>query len=143
MRLPAPKKKRVTPVLRFDAAVVTSGERVLLARRPENGLYAGMWEPPLFSVDDDLPVFLSSCFKGAVERQRADGFRHVLTHRTMEIDVGLYVVPRAKKRVAPPSPYVETRWFDFAALEQGRDVALSRLARKSLESALKLTAPED
>jgi len=142
-RLPTPKKKRVTPILRFDAAVVTSGERVLLAKRPEDGLYAGMWEPPLFSENDALPVFLSCCFKGSVERRKAGGFRHVLTHRTMDIDVGLYVLPRAKKRIAPPKPYVEARWFDVEELQPGTDVALSRLARRSLEHARKLTRPDD
>ena len=45
--IPAAKKKKASPEFHFDALVIRRGDKILLERRPEEGLLAGMWCLPL------------------------------------------------------------------------------------------------
>lgn len=52
---PAPRKRDPVPRLEFGVAVVTAGARVLVVRRPEDGLLGGMWEFPGEEASGDEP----------------------------------------------------------------------------------------
>jgi A/G-specific adenine glycosylase len=49
---PAPPKKRVVPTARIVLAVVHDGDRVLLERRPDDGLLGGLWAFPEERLSD-------------------------------------------------------------------------------------------
>jgi A/G-specific adenine glycosylase len=44
--IPARRKAKARPILRWVAALVRRGDRLLLARRPDEGLFASLWELP-------------------------------------------------------------------------------------------------
>jgi A/G-specific adenine glycosylase len=44
--IPARRKAKARPTLRWIAALVRRGDRLLLARRPDEGLFASLWELP-------------------------------------------------------------------------------------------------
>jgi A/G-specific adenine glycosylase len=55
-----PRKK--TPCFTVTAAVISRGDRVLLAKRPSDGLLGGLWEFPGGTLEDD-DEDLESCLK--------------------------------------------------------------------------------
>jgi len=134
-RLPRLGARRAPTPVRAAAAVVVhrASGRVLLGRRPPDGLYGGMWEPPMVEVgqriEEHIAVHRAFEFlpRGA-HLEQAGEVTHVLSHRRMEIMVLRAVVTRAGRCAKRPSPYVELAWQSPPA------VALSTLARKLLRA---------
>ncbi len=110
---------------------------VLLARRKSEGLFGGLWEPPLFEGEGKpghaelVKRFPPALF--ALDARPSARVTHVLSHRRMTI-----AVHRATtKRVDPstldlPEVYESAALFDLASLEK---VGISTLARKVLAGA--------
>ena len=130
------------------AAVVWHGGRVLLARRAAQGLFGGMWEPPLVeasSLAAAHPALAAFGIDAAALRlvSRAP-LRHVLSHRTLSV-----AVARGAPTSPPslpsdlPAPYDRAALVDPPAAPGG----VSTLAAKILAAApdpdapLVLTAP--
>ena len=130
------------------AAVVWHGGRVLLARRAAQGLFGGLWEPPLVeakTLDDAAPILGAFGIDTAALRLVSrTPVRHVLSHRSLSV-----AVARAAPATAPslpaeaPPPYDRIALADPGAAPGG----LSTLAAKILAAApdpgspLVLTAP--
>ena len=132
-QLPHAGPKRAPLVVERAALVFVAHERVLLARRVRDGLFGGMWEPPLIerAPEGDLRAAFGRLVGARVPRLDARGsVTHVLTHRRMEIEV-----LRAERRSRPPdvhlqpgSPYDALEW-----VLPGRPLrGLTTLARKVL-----------
>jgi len=92
--IPAAKLKRASPELHFDAVALRWGDRLLLERRPEEGLLAGLWCLPLFSREGagpsdskDLNEQLRAWFGVELELDASAGpeVRHVFSHRIWQI----------------------------------------------------------
>lgn len=92
---PAPKQKPDVPVVNVGVAVLRDARgRILLVRRPETGLLAGMWElPGCATSNGDAPEDAAVSAAGRVLRQgdvalRSDEpvvvVRHVFSHRIEE-----------------------------------------------------------
>jgi A/G-specific adenine glycosylase len=83
--IPAPKKKKASSEHHYWAVGLTWGSRLLLERRPDGGLLAGMWCLPLVErVSEDAPGALVHEQLGvpvAFEDAPARGVKHVFTHR--------------------------------------------------------------
>ena len=132
--LPHLSKKKPPSPQSLVAAVVDDGEgRVLLAQRRPEGLFGGMWEPPMVAGETLSAVRGAMGEHGISSRRRlriVGQVRHVLSHRRLTIEV---VSGRARRRwelpKAPPDPYERLAW---RAVEE---VALSTLARKVLDEA--------
>jgi A/G-specific adenine glycosylase len=107
--IPAPKKRVAQPVDKLCGLAVVSRKRLLLVKRPETGLLAGMWCLPLVT-DEDGPTELGTIFTspGALDVWRSVGMvRHVFTHRIWELDVMSATLVRRPSLL----PGIETAWI--------------------------------
>jgi A/G-specific adenine glycosylase len=136
--LPAPSPKRARPRVALWAMVVHCGERTLLMRRDPHGksaLFAGLWEPPMVEADGvEAAAAALRCLGVVTDTPLEDrgGVRHVLTHRELEVTVGVARAKRADS-VTPPAggTYDLAEWVEPDAGAR----ALSTLARKILAAA--------
>ncbi|MCG3131171.1 MAG: hypothetical protein FLDDKLPJ_01948 [Phycisphaerae bacterium] len=125
---------RTSPVLHLVALAVFRKEQTFLVRRPDRGLWAGlyMWptEEPAPRADRDA-VALELCRRllprVAAIPNHVGHLRHVLTHRRVHFDV--YVV----RVSAGARPTVAGRWKPL--LTRASDPPLSTAQRK-LEACL-------
>lgn len=116
LRVPAPKERGELPRERWWALAITKGDRLLVVRRPDEGLLAKMWCLPLVAMgDDDEPAqidraTLRKAIGGEleVERPRA-AVSHVFTHRAWELHP-LRVVVRDEPRL-PDVPDDARAWI--------------------------------
>jgi A/G-specific adenine glycosylase len=130
---PVPKARKKSPVWRLVCAVVRREDRVLLAKRPPAGLFGGLWEPPMFRAGDAgleqvLLAGLREMGLAPDSTSQRPGFRHVLTHRTLDL-TPFDVVASGQPSVGE---YQEVAWFrgpEFSGL------GLSTLARRALGAA--------
>jgi len=93
--IPAPKQRKRSPEHHFYALALRRGEKLLLERRPETGLLAGMWCLPLFerraeSGSGDASALLDLAQAGIGVPMRLsedpDGVvKHVFTHRVWHL----------------------------------------------------------
>jgi A/G-specific adenine glycosylase len=122
-RLPVTEKKPAGRTVRLCAVLATRGARAVLGKRPAEGLYAGMWEPPMLALPR---ARASEAFAraGLVPGERLGRFRHVLTHRVLDVTV---LAARARGRLSPVAPYERIGWRPLDGSS-----ALSTLARKVL-----------
>jgi len=135
-------KKPPRPVA-VVAAVVRhrASGRVLLGRRRPDGLFGGLWEPPMIEqadaeLTDDAELRRALSRHGVSVRatlEPAGKVRHVLTHRRMDVAV-LSAVAKTVWRLPkePTAPYQQLAW------RCSDQVALSTLARKLLAAAVAL-----
>lgn len=127
------KKKAPRPVSLVAAVVTDRRRRVLLAHRRAEGLFGGLWEPPMVPGHgvEQVREALGDC--GVSRRSRLTNLgrvQHVLTHRRLDVAVAGGRAARAWRLPStPPVPYEELAWTSPA------EVALSTLARKVLACA--------
>jgi A/G-specific adenine glycosylase len=113
---PIAAKKKAVPTANVQAFVVTnSKDEVLLAQRPEEGRFGGLWEPPILA---HAPSFARSLTQVA-------HLTHILSQERMEVSV-FRGATRARK---PPALTGYAQTVFTAAPET---LALSTLARKIL-----------
>ncbi|MEM9693460.1 MAG: A/G-specific adenine glycosylase [Myxococcota bacterium] len=133
--LPRLKEKRPPKPVALVAAVIThaaSGALLLVKRKPD-GLYGGMWEPPLVE-GNNLAEVRAELVRAGVSRsqtlRRVAHVDHVLTHRRLSVTVAAGTrARRGRLRQKLREPYEEAAWH------QPAEVALSTLARRILDSA--------
>lgn len=152
---PPPRARRSPPRREAVGLVLASGGRILLARRPDAGLFGGLYElPGGFFATDDEPVEEAArrlarerlglevealCPLGRVE--------HTLTHMQLTLHLvevvavtGALAAEPAVAVVAPevrPEGYTATAWVRSGA---PGEVALSTLTTKALAAVLRATA---
>jgi A/G-specific adenine glycosylase len=101
--LPPPKVRAERKRLRLSVAVCRKADRVLLARRPEAGLFGGLWELPTAPTPKALALLFATArvgrHLGTVER--------TLTHRDLKLE--LYAT-RSTAAVTELKGYTECRW---------------------------------
>jgi A/G-specific adenine glycosylase len=92
--LPRGRRRAVARRMRLAVAICERGGRVLLVRRPGQGLFAGLWAPP--SIELEPGEEAAAAISSAIEREpcaRTGGFvvagtvERKLTHRTLELVV--------------------------------------------------------
>lgn len=87
--IPAPKQKRASPEFHLFAVGIRWGERLLLERRPDEGLLAGMWCLPLVDRPDDAAptevVERELGIRVLFDEDPAPGLKHVFTHRVWHL----------------------------------------------------------
>ncbi|MBI5531927.1 MAG: A/G-specific adenine glycosylase [Deltaproteobacteria bacterium] len=135
--IPAPLKRDASPVVRLIAAVVSRGDAVLMGKRDRDGLFGGMWDPPVFEQPID-PTWRRWLTKLRASPGRLPAaiasVRHVLTHRVLEVDV-LCIEARGDanpQEGAVPPGYQALRWMTAGDM---RRCGTSSLARRVLQAA--------
>jgi A/G-specific adenine glycosylase len=126
--LPRSAPRTAPRALALVAAVAEHGGAFLLAQRAPDGLYGGLWEPPLVEASSLASAREALAAHGVPARVRleeAGRVRHVLSHR--RLDVLVVRAGPSRRWTAPrraPAPYARIAWRPLDA------VALSTLARK-------------
>lgn len=130
----APKKKPVK--VRGVSGILRLQGGILVARRPRSGLLGGLWEPPSAIVDTDegLDAAVVAAFRETVGlhvqvQARLGDVVHVFTHRRLTRTV-FEVTP-----VGAQEPAAIRGYEAVAVLDDEADLALSKLARKTLALA--------
>ena len=109
---------------------------VLVGKRPAEGRFAGMWEPPCIEGGSAATRVTSLCRALGVRRGKSagdniarecGGFEHVLSHLRLAVSVYSATIPN-ERTIEGLFDYVETAWRPPHA-ERGE----SRLARRALE----------
>jgi A/G-specific adenine glycosylase len=121
--------KRAAPQARAMVAAVVHAPRgrVLLARRVLDGLYGGMWEPPMVSAQQARAALRDHGVPASAALRQRGTVVHVLSHRKLEVRVLGAALSRAARLPSEvPAPYETLAW---CTPEQ---VPLSTLARKLL-----------
>jgi len=134
--LPVLRAKKAPRAESLVAAVVRSGDGIVLGQRRDDGLYGGMWEPPTSAdLAGTLNALVASGLPKTLELNVCGNLRHVLSHKRLSVEVAGAEVAR------PPKPRALRVAGDFVStyqrLEVRRpdEVALSTLARKVLKVA--------
>jgi A/G-specific adenine glycosylase len=127
--LPIARPKAKPKPERITALVASRGALVLLARRRSEGLFGGLWEPPVAGGGAAAKRALFAAF-GAERAVKVGRVVHVLTHRRLIVDVW-----RAELRAdigTLPEPYEAAGFFDDKARER---LGMATFARKVLAAA--------
>jgi A/G-specific adenine glycosylase len=135
--LPLPKVKKAAKELNVLWALLKRKGKVLLIKRPDTGLFAGMWELPGLYLDaeqDDSPDHLQTHVEGIglqAQFTRAPAhYTHVLTHRRLSI--ALYQGSRLQGRVNLPRTH--WKWIDPS---DPPELALSSITSRILDDIAK------
>jgi A/G-specific adenine glycosylase len=119
--------RKPSPHLQWIAALAQGPSGVLLGKRPAEGLFAGLWEPPC--VEGSFAKAKAAFARAGIElepgRSRAP-IVHVLTHRVLEVRV------RPARASDPPGalpPYTQLRFVPKEAFDT---TPMSTLARRLL-----------
>lgn len=130
--IPPRRRTRERPLLAFAAGLMRREGKILLAKRPPEGLFASTWELPAVELGKgDVPrELLSAYFEGAVVvGEKLGRVQQALTHR--ELCVEVYEL-RARGKLRVGEPYVEYRFVNLPSELPG---GLSSAARKALRAA--------
>ena len=103
--LPSPKARPVRKRLRMTCVVALRRGRVLLARRPERGLFAGLWELP--GAEGNRAALATALGSGFTLGAKLGTVERTLTHRELELEL---VTASAAARPQHIEPYLELRW---------------------------------
>ncbi|NUP04683.1 MAG: A/G-specific adenine glycosylase [Polyangiaceae bacterium] len=119
-----PKKRAAVPRVKLIAAIVEREGAVLLARRPLDGLFGGLGEPPL--AEGPLPRARTTFARAGIELHGKPGPRsveHVLTHKVLEVKLA------TARADAPQSlaPYTDLAYVPRSQLQA---TPMSTLARR-------------
>jgi A/G-specific adenine glycosylase len=143
-RIPRPKAKPRYEDRHEVAVIVRRGGRVLVARCPENGRWAGLWDFPRFQVHADEPAALGQQIARGVLRQtgvQVEPGRHLKTLKhgvtRFHITLDCYEARYLSGPDGKPDP-TETRWLRPAELDE---YPLSTTGRKLSQLAVKGGTP--
>ena len=128
-QIPAPKAAAARSALHIACVVVRDARgRVLLEKRPETGLWAGMWQPPTVESPGRRPTRKAvGAALGAEGLRRVGGFVHTTTHRDVH-----FTVYGAERIVA-----AGRRWFTPA---QAAELAMGNPQRRIVGGGLESRA---
>jgi A/G-specific adenine glycosylase len=130
--LPIVGGKRPPTAVSLVAAVVRRGERALLGRRPEGGLFGGLWEPPMVeaaSLAEAAPALAALGVEPtALAVAAGEPVRHVLSHRELSVIVAVGEAREGDVAPVATGAYERLAWVDL----ERDDVGVSTLARKVL-----------
>lgn len=129
--IPERRKAKERPRMRLAAAWIRKGDEILLGRRPDQGLFASLWELPsveVFEGSDERAALARWLGDGATVGDRLANVAQTLTHR--EYEVVIYEV--RLERMGFSAPYVEFRFSDPGRYPPG---GISSVTRKAIRAA--------
>jgi A/G-specific adenine glycosylase len=106
--IPAPRKRVEQPLEVHAAIAVVSRKRLMLVRRPAQGLLAGMWCLPLLACDAagrPDPHAVRGLLGCAAEPAIGPVVRHVFTHRIWELHPARIELAK-RPRIAEPTTWI-------------------------------------
>jgi len=125
--LPQRKPRKETPEKQVTMLLVLDNHQVLLLRRPEYGIWGGLWSLPEMETDDPAAVEqMATAFGQVASCQPLPSFSHAFTHFRLRISPWLL---RLERR-ATLATQQEMVWHDLARLD---DAPLPAPVRKLLQ----------
>ncbi|MEO1278182.1 MAG: NUDIX domain-containing protein [Planctomycetota bacterium] len=136
-RIPRPKSRpERTPLAITAVVVVDAKERVLLERRPDKGLWSGLWQPPCVERDAAAPLSLAKSLArlGMDSAVRVDGgstvFDFATTHRAVRVRVW-----RARAESAARARGARGRGAKWMEADEIGEIGLGSAQRRMLLAA--------
>ena len=121
-QLPVVGPKKAPRAVNAVAMVLRRQAKVLLGRRRPEGLFGGMWEPPMVeapSLSDALVRFAAFGLDPPLlgKLREIGQVKHVLSHQKLAIVVIAAEAPRALRPVVPAaSAYDTLSWLEFESI---------------------------
>lgn len=134
--LPTPKARKAIPERQTGMLVLQRDGAILLQRRPEPGIWGGLWSLPEFEAGDDPTLAARQLGLEPVHRYQLAAFAHTFTHYRLHISPWYLPVTPAANLAEPTLPQ---RWVSLAELPS---LALPAPIRKLLEGLLAAGLPE-
>lgn len=103
-RFPVKSRKIQRRFERWWLLLCTHGDAIWLQRRPDTGIWAGLYAPPLFDSEDALRALLGA---RADQLQAWAPVAHSLTHRELQL------LPNRLEWQAEGDPDLPGQWFDW------------------------------
>lgn len=127
--LPVSTPKRAVPLVHVAALVARRRGEVLVGRRRGDGLYGGLWEPPMATgaTKEAAREALVPVGRG----EPVARLRHLLTHRTFDVEV---LEGSPARYPAYPETYDAFAWVREVDLGRGGAYGASTLAMKVLRA---------
>lgn len=120
-RLPASRPDKAKTRVRLSAFQIEKDGRILLHRRPLQGLWGGLWELPMGEGTAKRGVPVPVAGGEAEPLHRLGAFRHVLSHRDLRVDLWEARLVQSLR---------ESKWVKS---KEARRMAISSLTRKLLD----------
>ncbi len=132
-QLPVMQGREASPRVFLEAFVIVQHDQVLLCRRRAQGLFGGLWEPPMAEAGDASSRAIEEVV-GCKGRRVKGKVVHVLTHRVLEVRVTRWLVnPRGVPSDVPfADVYDQVRWVGD---DERHQLGMSSLAGKVLVHA--------
>lgn len=131
--LPLPKESKKVKELDVLWAVLRRSGKLLLIKRPDQGLFAGMWELPGLYLDKEsetpvetLAAHIAQMGLTVTLQQTPTPYTHVLTHR--KLNISLYQGRGVKGKLSLPR--TEWQWISLAQLPE---LGLSSITKTILD----------
>jgi A/G-specific adenine glycosylase len=133
--IPLLAKKKRPPIVAMSALVVTKGDAVLLLRRKDDGLFGGLWEPPMIERGKNRKepaaagAFAALLGRDVTVHPGVARVRHVLTHKDLRVSVmrGDLSERSGRAAIQPAAPYEAARFVTPADMKR---LGVSRLCEK-------------
>lgn len=125
--LPQARKRKPVPERSVAMLVVRQGGQVLLEKRPQSGIWGGLWSLPEAAIDDDLHAYCARRFGlSEVMLSELPELTHGFTHFRLRIQPWLVEAVRVNAAAAEPG----SLWLQ---LEDARRAALPVPVKRILE----------
>lgn len=109
--------RRIVPRRRALLVVATRGRRVRVERRPETGIWGGLWSLPEATIDEDVDAVVAALGCGAARgTARREGFVHAFSHYVLEADVLRVDFPEGTETILDDAA-ASRRWLSLDALD--------------------------
>ncbi len=100
--LPTPKPKKALPEKETTMLIIRMGNEILLEKRPQKGIWAGLWSLPEISIHAIAPETAKQRFGLETESEETLSIvNHAFTHYKLAITPQPLTVISAKKQTAP------------------------------------------
>lgn len=111
--IPAARRRAPRRLRQTHLVVELAAGRVLLARRPPQGIWGGLWAPPEFPTAADAAAYMAERSGGRSPGKRLPTIRHAFTHYDLDIEPWLLEPPPGTSAVAEG----DARWHELATLD--------------------------
>jgi A/G-specific adenine glycosylase len=131
-QLPIRKPKAALPLYQKRMLIFQFQNFVLVHKRPEKGIWGGLWSLPEMAIDEPLETNLPLTAKGlglrALKIDKLANFRHTFTHFYLDIHpIWIKVAKKSTKAIAPHQQI----WYN---LKQNKPIGFPKPIHKILEA---------
>lgn len=136
---PVPKKTTAVQDMTVQWAMVKRNDQILLVQRPDDGLFAGLWELPGLYLDypgpnntDALQSYLQGIGLSVELQADPSSYQHTLSHRRMHISL-------FQSQSVEGTPTLPSKSFQWVHLHDHLNLPISSITRRVFQAWIKET----